>query len=134
MRSKLSAGPGQLDALAYVGRQAPGELAAQEWIRAPPRPAEGVVQASGESYHADECRVSAATGRPTLLGWIGHEAQWRGAHYAQLATGREAALRAVYLGSVAERTAAARQWGMQYVVVGPAERVRYGLGPEEEAA
>jgi len=74
----------------------------------------------------DEGRLSAWTGLPTLLGWSGHERQWRGA-LAELRQ-REDVIRRIYQGrdsDDAQRLIA--QYAVRYVVFGPLEWRRYQL-------
>jgi uncharacterized membrane protein len=123
-----------LDALAHLEREAPDEAAAIRWIRGTTAGDARVVQAAGDSYRPADGRVSAATGRATLLGWQGHETQWRGAAYARQAAGRAGALAEIYRPATPEalRQVLAR-WEVGYVYLGPRERLRYGVGPGEEA-
>jgi len=122
-----------LDALAHLEREAPDEAAAIAWIRANTLPEARIVQAVGDSYRPADGRVSVATGRATLLGWQGHEVQWRGGAFARQAAGRASALEAIYRPATSEalRQLLAR-WDVEYVYLGPRERVRYGVGPAEE--
>ena len=77
--------------------------------------------------------LSAASGRATLLGWDGHESQWRGNAYGSMAQGRPEALDGVYRNSSVEGLQAVLdQWQIAYVVVGPAERAQYGMAPGVE--
>jgi uncharacterized membrane protein len=66
--------------------------------------------------------MSTFTGRPAVIGWAGHELQWK--HDPGT---RPADVRAMY---VATTAAAARplldRYGVRYVVVGPIERADYG--------
>jgi uncharacterized membrane protein len=74
-----------------------------------------------------------ATGRPTLLGWGGHEYQWRGAAFGEMSAGREEALARIYAPSTGEDLVAAlAQWNVAYVYLGPEERARYEVTPERE--
>jgi uncharacterized membrane protein len=74
------------------------------------------------------------TGRPTLLGWDGHEAQWRGQQYGEMAEGRAQALEIIYRGGTPEQLAQLIQtWGIDYIYVGPTERAQYGVTPNVEA-
>lgn len=131
----LARGPLTLDALAPLARRAPGELAAIRWVRDfVPRDAL-LLQAPGDSYRPEHCRIATATGRATLLGWRGHEVQWRGADYVRLAAGREAAAAEVYAGASAEAKAAALdRFGVGFVLIGPAERARYEIGAASQRA
>ena len=116
-----------LNGLAYVGEE---ELAVIDWIRRHTSPEAVILEAKGASYNAGTARISAATGRATLLGWDGHEAQWRGQAYGAMAAGREEAISEVYLRprpSTLRETF--RHWGIDYVLVGPAERARFGITP-----
>jgi YYY domain-containing protein len=122
------------DATAYLVNGGQNELVALRWIRANTQPDDLVVEGKGASYRADLSRISTMTGRPTLLGWDGHEAQWRGKRYAEMAEGRAEALETIYRGGTAEQL---RQhidaWGIDYIYVGPAERMQYGITPAVEA-
>jgi uncharacterized membrane protein len=122
-----------LDGLAHLEREVPDEAAAIRWIRANTLPEARVVQAAGDSYRPADGRVSVATGRATLLGWQGHEVQWRGAAFARQAAGRASALEAIYRPTTSEalRRLLVR-WEVGYVYLGPRERLRYGVGPREE--
>lgn len=135
VRSKTAAGPssGTLDALDFVRGEHPEVFEAIEWVRAhTPRDAL-VVQAAGRSYHAGDALISTATARPTLVGWEGHERQWRGGAFDRMADGRLDALRRIYTPE-SERALAEVlcAWGVDYVYVGPVERARYAIGPDHE--
>ena len=119
-----------LNGLAYVGE---AELAVVDWLRANTKPDDLVLEGKGASYRAETARLSAASGRATLLGWDGHESQWRGEAYGQMAQGRPEALEGVYRNSSLEQLRAVlEQWQIAYVVVGPAERAQYGIAPGVE--
>ena len=69
-----------LDYFETFQRQNPDEAAAIGWLSNAP---DGVVaEAIGGSY-SGYARVSTLTGQPTLLGWPGHESQWRGGYEEQ---------------------------------------------------
>ncbi len=69
-----------LDYFNMFQRQNPDEAAAIRWLQSAP---DGVVaEAIGGSYSAYG-RVSTLTGLPTVLGWPGHESQWRGGYELQ---------------------------------------------------
>jgi YYY domain-containing protein len=118
------------DALASVPAD---ERAAIDWVRANLAPGTRVLQSVGRSYAPEEARLSVATGRPTLLGWDGHELQWRGRAFGAMAAGRGEAAQAVYAsGDRGALLAALDAWQVRYVFVGPAERRRYGMDPAAE--
>jgi len=84
-----------------------------------------IVEATGDSY-GFASRVSANTGVPTILGWRGHQALWRGdARWANRLDEREQAIDDIYLGPDADTWRALRRYQVRYVVVGGAERARY---------
>ncbi|MFN3979808.1 MAG: DUF2298 domain-containing protein, partial [Caldilinea sp.] len=123
------------DAAAYLAAISPAEYGAVEWVRANTRPDDIVVEGKGRSYGADTNRISTMTGRPTPLGWDGHESQWRGRAYGAMAAGRPEALRSIYGGtSPAEVVRILQSLGASYLYVGPAERAQYGLTPAVERA
>lgn len=69
-----------LDYFNVLQRQNPDEAAGLRWLDSAP---DGVVaEAIGGSY-SGYARVSTFTGLPTVLGWPGHESQWRGSYGPQ---------------------------------------------------
>ena len=69
-----------LDYFDIFQRQNPDEAAAIRWLTSAP---DGVVaEAVGGSY-SGYARVSTLSGQSTLLGWPGHESQWRGGYEEQ---------------------------------------------------
>lgn len=123
----LSYDPGfednSLSALAHVKRHDVDEYRAIRWLRA--QPGHGnIVEALGNSYSAHG-RVAAATGRPTILNWPGHERQWRGEDLVLY--DREQAVSEIYLGEdTATRTRLLDQYKVEYVVLGHREMQLYG--------
>jgi uncharacterized membrane protein len=69
--------PATLNGLARVERNNPGEYAALLWLRENTAGDAVIVEAVGGAY-SEYGRISANTGRPTLLGWANHQYQWRG--------------------------------------------------------
>ncbi|HOU41670.1 MAG TPA: DUF2298 domain-containing protein, partial [Promineifilum sp.] len=84
--ARLERQPATLDGLAALQRANPSEYEALAWLRnnavvpgeAPPV----VLEAVGGQYSAFG-RVAANTGLPTVLGWAGHEWQWRGSDHPE---------------------------------------------------
>ncbi|MFO7631659.1 MAG: DUF2298 domain-containing protein [Caldilinea sp.] len=121
------------DAAAYLAAVSPAEYGAVEWVHANTLPTDIIVEGKGRSYGADTNRISTMTGRPTPLGWDGHESQWRGRAYGSMAAGRPEALRSIYGGSSpAEVASILKSFGAAYLYVGPSERAQYGLTPPVE--
>jgi uncharacterized membrane protein len=69
--------PATLDGLAHLNRYNPDELAAINWLIDTVDGTPVILEAVGGQY-TNYGRISASTGLPTVLGWAGHEAQWRG--------------------------------------------------------
>jgi uncharacterized membrane protein len=133
LHSKLegwSREPTTLDGIAHWPA---GERAAAEWIRSHLPPEAVVAEATGESYRSETSRMSAATGRSTLLGWVGHEQQWRGDSFGRMAGAREQILTRIYGSeSGGDLLTLTRDAGIDFLYVGPVERRRYGITPERE--
>lgn len=80
-----------LDGLAYIEQGHPDEAAAIKWLRAHATTTDVLLEAAGCSYgpigEMPYDSVAAFTGVPTVIGWTGHEQQWRSgqpALYAQI--------------------------------------------------
>ena len=124
-----------LDGQRYLEREAPAELALIQWIRERVARDALVVEApivpcanepNGCHSYEPAARVSWSTGRPTILGWLGHERQWRRSH-DELGS-RTEHIREIYetLDPMRARELLAK-YDARYVVVGPRERNAYGL-------
>ena len=123
-----------LDTGGYLARTVPDVDAAVRWVRANTTPDALVLQGVGDSYHPDENRISTWTGRSTLLGWEGHERQWRGEAYDRMADGRSDVVALIYArGTAPEVADAVAKWGIDYVYVGPFEVQQYGITPARMA-
>ena len=112
-----------LDGLAFLRSSASGEYAAIGWLR-DEAPWGRIVEAVGNDY-SDYGRISASTGLPTILGWKGHELQWRGtsAPYA----GREDDVSQIYRSDDAEVVRhLLERYDVRYVYLGRRERTTYG--------
>ena len=113
-----------LDGLAFARAADPAEYEAVLWLRAQAGPGERILEAVGGEY-SDYGRVSARTGVPALLGWPGHERQWRGSD--RPFQGREQVVDRIYASSDWRETAQLlAEWQVGFVFVGRLERQRYG--------
>ncbi|HEX5618697.1 MAG TPA: DUF2298 domain-containing protein [Solirubrobacteraceae bacterium] len=112
-----------LDGLGWLRPSAPGDPAAMAWIRANTPGSAVVLEAVGEDYSEfGHGRISTFTGRPTVLGWAGHEVQWE-----HDPAGREADVRTLYTTTnLTEARELIRRYDVDYVVFGPIERTTYG--------
>jgi uncharacterized membrane protein len=118
--------PPTLDGTAYLAQSQPDDHAAIAWLNENVEGAPIILETpgGGASSYVYEGRVSALTGLPTLLGWAGHEGQWRGSYEVQGA--REPDILTIY-NTLDPQAAEAllRDYGVSYVYVGPLERSKY---------
>jgi uncharacterized membrane protein len=112
-----------LDGLAFLRASDPGEYAAIQWLR-DQAPWGRLVEAVGGDY-SDYGRISASTGLPTVLGWKGHEHQWRGT--TRIFQGRETDVAQIYQGGDIELVRhLLERYDVRYVYVGRREQASYG--------
>ena len=107
-----------LDGARYLS---PDAIAAIQWLqRAPLAP---LAEAVGGSYDASFARYSAHSGLPTVMGWPGHEGQWRGGN---VDFGRITDIETLFSTQsweVAQGILA--KYGIRYVILGEVERSAY---------
>ncbi len=124
----------ELDGLATYRTLYPDDAAAIDWLQGNAERDDHVLEAFGDDY-TDHGRVSAITGLPTVIGWQGHELQWRGG--AELFAGRPADVGRIYRGydetdgrvvSGTEIRRTMEFYEVDYVFVGSLENRKYGLG------
>lgn len=118
-----------LDDFARIQRDSPEDAAGIQFLLAQP---EGVVaEAVGGSY-SYYARISTFTGYPTVLGWPGHEAQWRGGY--ELHGSRENDIMTLY--STArweEAQAVIKKYNIRYIFIGNLERAAVPVNEEKFA-
>jgi YYY domain-containing protein len=115
-----------LNGIAWIAGYRPGDYAGIEWLRANAPDDAVILEAPGASYAAYQYtgRVSALTGLPTLLGWGGHQSQWRG-NYDEPAR-REPDIETLFNTSdLGQAQALLDKYNISYVYIGPLERERY---------
>ena len=125
-RAREYGGPPTLDGTAYLAETQPDDYAAITWLNENVSGAPVILEAPGDHFKAYvyEGRVSAHTGLPTLLGWAGHEHQWRGNYDEQ--AHREPDIETLYTSvDLDEVLTLLDKYGISYVYVGPVERMRY---------
>jgi YYY domain-containing protein len=117
------AGPATLDGLSYLRMARPDDVAAIEWLNHNHAGAV-VVEAVGNDY-SDAGRVSTFAATPTLIGWVGHQLQWRGP-ITELDR-RQQLTRRIYTDPESvDWSDAFDRLGIEFVVVGSMEREIYG--------
>ncbi len=111
-----------LDGAAYIARYMPDEYAGIQFLA---QAAPGtIVEAVGDSYHDNFELAATYSGKPTVLGWKGHESQWRGGE-TEKGT-READVKNLYtLRDWSQTQAILKQYGIRYIYIGPREREIY---------
>jgi YYY domain-containing protein len=115
-----------LDDFDRVQRENPDEAAAILWLRSAP---DGVVaEAIGGSY-TQYGRISIYTGLPTVLGWPGHESQWR---EGSLQGSRAQDIETLYTTNdwVAAQEIIDR-YNIRYIVVSNLERTTYRVNEDK---
>jgi uncharacterized membrane protein len=118
----FSTGP-TLDGLGWLRVRSPGDPGALAWIR-DHTPGDAVVlEAFGDDYSAfGHGRVSTFTGRPTVIGWAGHEVQW-----SHDVGNRINDVKTLYTATDANQVRPLlAEYDIAYVVAGPIERTTYG--------
>jgi uncharacterized membrane protein len=112
-----------LDGLRWLRAAAPGDPGAIDWLRENAPGDAVVLEAFGDDYSAfGHARISTFTGRPTVMGWAGHELQWQ---HDPGARGTDVQTMYTATGADAARPLLER-YGVRYVVAGPIEQTTYG--------
>ncbi len=112
-----------LDGNEYISRYTPDDYLAMQWLGGQDK---GIVaEAVGGSY-TDFARVSTRTGFPTVLGWPGHESQWRGGSTEM--GGRYEDIQRLYeTDSQAEAISILQKYDIRYVYIGSLESMQYNV-------
>ena len=117
-----------LDGLAFYSMYHPDDWALIQWFNTNVEESAVVLEGTKGAYWIEgrSSRVSMMTGLPTVMGWVNHEAQWRGNDFASVAA-RENDIRMIYT----ERDWAITeqlldQYDITYVVFSPLEHEWYG--------
>ncbi|PKO06446.1 MAG: hypothetical protein CVU41_06910 [Chloroflexi bacterium HGW-Chloroflexi-3] len=117
-----------LDGLAFYSFYHPDDWALIQWFNTNVEESAVVLEGTKGAYWVEgrSSRVSMMTGFPTVMGWVNHEAQWRGNDFVSVAA-RENDIRMIYT----ERDWAITEqlldrYDITYVVFSPLEREWYG--------
>ena len=130
-----------LNGLSYVSKTAPEEYELIKWVNQHTNRNSIVLQGSLVPCTASQSgcndwdprlgRIASATGRPTVLGWEGHEQQWRTNH--SLLEERQDDIREIY--TTTDPSAAKiliSKYGIDYVVISKNELEIYGTKGKEK--
>ncbi|HUZ76963.1 MAG TPA: hypothetical protein VMV93_05180, partial [Chloroflexota bacterium] len=113
-----------LDGSAFMRVSDPSDYAAITWLNNHVRGDAVLAEATGDEY-SNFARFGTFTGLESILGWAGHELQWRGAWVQQPV--RIADLARLYTSTNPDEVKnLLRRYNVSYVVVGPLERQKYG--------
>ncbi len=112
-----------LDGNAYIERFTPDEAAAMAWLRQAPFGVVAEASIPGASY-TSYGRVSTHTGLPTVLGWPGHESQWRGGA-VEMGSRQDDLQRLYQTTNWTEAEALLQQYHVRYVYLGSLENSAY---------
>ncbi len=116
-----------LDASAYFSRLYPDEDAAIRWLSQAPF---GVVAEAVGGQYSGYARVSTLSGQPAVLGWPGHQGQWRGG-YEEVGS-REPDMRTLFeTPNWTDALAIIRRYNIRYIFVGSLETSTYALNLEK---
>jgi YYY domain-containing protein len=116
-----------LDDFERLKRENPNEAVALQWLQTAP---DGIVaEAVGDSY-SGFARVSTYSGLPTVLGWPGHEGQWRGG-YAEQGTRREDILTLYTTPNWSIAATIIQKYHIRYVFIGNLERTTLHVQEEK---
>jgi len=115
-----------LDGAAYLASAMPDDYQAIQFMQ---RLDPGVVAEAVGGQYSEYARISTYTGMPAVLGWPGHESQWRD---SALQGSREGDIETLY-STTDWLTAQAiiTRYHIRYVVVGNLERTKYRLSEEK---
>ncbi|TVR18637.1 MAG: hypothetical protein EA396_15015 [Anaerolineaceae bacterium] len=95
--------------------------------------AEANPQGGRVNYNPAHGRVGSLIGTPIILGWPGHQSQWRGTSYREVLGTRPADLDLLF---TAERLDMAQpvieRYGIDYILYGNTERLHYGSAGESK--
>ena len=114
-----------LDAGAYLSQHQPLEAEAIAWLS---QADEGVVAEAVGGQYSGYARVSTLSGQPTVLGWPGHEGQWRGG-YVEVGS-RESDIRVLYeTHNWLTALEIIQRYDIRYIYIGSLEMSTYALNP-----
>jgi len=126
--TRLTTGTPSLDGSVYLRATAPGEYGAIRWLLEYAEPDVMLVEAVSSDYSAGN-RLSAFTGIPTLLGWPGHQRQWR--ILPDVVSERQETVERIYTSSDPDEVLGLLQeFKVNYLYIGETEQVLYQINDE----
>jgi YYY domain-containing protein len=121
------AGPVTLNGMDYFSRFFPDDYAAIQWLQENIEGRPVILEGSRGSYWIEgrSSRISMATGLPTLVGWIGHQQQWRGEYYERVKDRPDQIAQIYRSRSWEETQILMEQHKIEYVIISHLERSWY---------
>jgi YYY domain-containing protein len=120
-----------LDGMAYLSDIAPGDYGAIRWLDSHADVGDILVEGVSSDY-GNGNRLSAFSGVPTLLGWPGHEWQWRGS--GSLVEQRQHTVETIFTSDdQVQVLSLLHENGVRYLYVGPNEVITYQLDDQHTA-
>ncbi len=84
-----------------------------------------ILEAPGDSY-SNFSKISSFSGYPTVLGWIGHQRQWRPFELEEIFK-REKDIENIYISNNINRVKELiKEYGIKYIYLGIQENIKYG--------
>jgi YYY domain-containing protein len=117
--------PATLSAAAWINSDDPGDARAIAWLDRHAQPQQVVLEAVGTDYETNGTIISTFTGLPTVMGWQGHELQWR-PNDPDVQTRVDDVKTMYTTRSIGLARQLLRKYNVRYVLVGEAETERYG--------
>lgn len=112
-----------LDGLNFLKVKYPEDHSVVEWLNSNVEGQATILEANGESY-SDYCRISMATGLPTIQGWYVHEWLWRNNRNEPAGRGDE--VRIVYVSRDMDDTwDILSKYNVEYIIIGDLEREKF---------
>jgi len=116
-----------LDDFDRIRQENPDEASAIEFLRSVP---DGVIaEAVGDGY-SGYARISTHTGLQTVIGWPGHEAQWRGS-YAPQGSRRDDVAKLYTTVRWEEAQSIISQYNIRYIYIGTLEHISMPVNEEK---
>ena len=119
-----------IDGLQFIKSKYPEDYEVIEWLNANVKGQPTILEANGDSY-SNYCRISMATGLPTVQGWFVHEWLWRNDKDEPASRGKE--VQTVYESKDIDATwDIIKKYDVKYVIIGDLEREKFVSLNEEK--
>jgi len=119
-----------LDGLQFIKSKYPEDYGVIQWLNTNVKGQPAILEAHGDSY-SDYCRISMATGLPTVQGWHVHEWLWRNNKDEPDKRGKE--VQTVYESQdINETWDIINKYDVEYIIIGDLEREKFMYLNEEK--